>query len=476
MNEVDYDVVVVGAGAAGLSATIEAADAGARVLLVEGQAAAGGSSALSGGIIMAAGTSIQRKLGIEDTAEDLYRDYLLFNQYKVEPALARHLAYGTAPAVEWLQGLGVEFHDILMYAAEERFPRSHVPKMMGLGVVEVLRTTATGKHTVDVAFGQRVNRLITDRGRVDGVAVDGDEVRAAATIIASGGFGANPSLWPEHLPSLGSAGSAAWYIGAPGAQGDAFGLAAQAGADIVGHDRALLLPTPDFFTNLEVYFPGWLVMVTRSGARCVDESTSYAVMEIANKRLGPLFTVFDDAAKKAAQPGIPPAYKQVIPGLEGLPMPSNWTDPLIDEMVTKGKVKKASTLEDLARQLGVDAAGLVATAHRYGGYAADGEDREYFKDPKFLRPLDTPPFYGAELRLGIVCLTSKGLRIDADAHALDRKGEPIPGLFAAGECTGGVLGDVYMGSGNSYANCIVFGRTAGQTAAREARVSASARA
>ena len=94
-----------------------------------------------------------------------------------------------------------------------------------------------------------------------------------------------------------------------------------------------------------------------------------------------------------------------------------------------------------------------------------GRDREFEKDAKFLEEVATPPFYGVELRLGVLCLTSKGLRIDADARVLDRSGTPIPGLFSAGECTGGVLGDVYVGSGNSYANCLVFGRMAGRTAA-----------
>lgn len=465
----DFDVVVVGSGAAGLSAALEASAAGASVLIVDGQGSTGGSSALSGGIVMAAGTSVQRKAGIEDSAEQLYRDYLLFNQYKVEPALARRLAYGGGPAIEWLIELGVEFHDQLMFAAEERAPRSHVPKMMGFGVIDVLQSRVRERDTIEVALGRRVNRLLTKDGRVTGVAVDDDELTAGAVVIATGGFGANRSLWPEHLPSIAAAGSAAWYIGTDGAQGDAFALGAQVGAAVVGHDRSLILPTPDFFSNLEVYFPGWLVMVNRAGRRCVDESTSYAVMQLANQQHGPLFVILDDAAKQAAQPNLPPQYKQTIPGTEGLALPSNWTDASIDDAVAKGKVKTAASLPELGRILGIDQAGLAASMGRYNDSSVAGSDPEYFKDPKFLRPVATPPFYGAELRMGILCLTSKGLRIDADARVLDRSGGPIDGLFAAGECTGGVLGEVYMGSGNSYANCVVFGRTAGQSAAAVAR-------
>lgn len=464
-GEWDYDVVVVGAGIAGLAAALEASRAGRSVLVAEGQPKIGGSSALSGGIIMAAGTSLQRRAGIEDTAEELFRDYLLFNQYRIAPSLARRLAEGSGPAIELLLSLGVEFHDELMYAAEERQPRSHVPRRGGHGIVKALAAELEGVAGMDIALGQRVNRIVSHQGRVTGVAVDDDLVRAGAVVVTTGGFGANASLWSEHLPSLAAAGGSAWYIGATGAQGDAFRFAAQAGADVVGHDRALVIATPGFANRIEVYFPGWLVMVDRAGARRVDESTSYAVMQLAHRQHGPLFAVFDDAAKKAAQPDRPPAYKQEIPGLDYRLAPSNWTEPEIDDMVAAGKVKRADSLDDLGRLLGVDAAGLRASMGRYNQAVHDGHDVEFEKDAKFLAEVAAPPFYGAELRLGVLCLTSKGLRIDAAARALDRSGTPIPGLYAAGECTGGVLGDVYVGSGNSLANCLVFGLTAGRQAA-----------
>jgi fumarate reductase flavoprotein subunit len=464
----DYDVVVVGSGVAGLSAAIEASRAGASVLLVESQGQLGGSSALSGGIIMAAGTSLQRRAGIEDSADDLFHDYLLFNQYRVAPALVRRLADDSGPAVEWLMSLGVEFHSELMFAAEERCPRSHVPRRGGRGVVKVMTALLEDEPAVDIALGRRINRILTRDGRVVGVAVDDDAVTAGAVILASGGFGANPALWGEHLPSLASAGGAAWYIGAAGAQGDVFSFAAQAGADVVGHDRALVIPTPGFSNTIEVYFPGWLVMVDRGGARRVDESASYALMQVAHRTWGPLFALFDETAKKEAQPGRPPSYKQMILGVDPASMPSNWTEPVIDEMVAAGRVRRAPTLEDLARLLAIDPAGLRASVARYNDTVRDGAADEFGKDAKFLREIAAPPFYGAELRLAILCLTSKGVRIDASARVLDRSGTPIEGLFAAGECTGGVLGDVYVGSGNSYANCVVFGRAAGRSASRVA--------
>jgi fumarate reductase flavoprotein subunit len=139
---------------------------------------------------------------------------------------------------------------------------------------------------------------------------------------------------------------------------------------------------------------------------------------------------------------------------------------VIDEMVAAGRITRSSSLEDLGRAIGVDASGLCATIARYNDGARHGQDTEFLKDPKFLEPVGTPPYYGCVLELGILALTSAGLAIDPDARVLNRSGEPIPGLFAAGESAGGVLGDVYVGSGNSIAACLVFGRIAGRQAAQ----------
>jgi hypothetical protein len=467
MDERSYDVVVVGSGFAGLAAALEASAAWASVLLVEGQRALGGSSALSGGIVMGAGTSVQKSAGIEDSADALYRDYLLFTQHSVAPGVARRLAEGSAPAIEWLVSHDVEFLDELVYAAEEPVPRSHVTRRGGRGIVKALVAAVQQEATIDVALGRRVDRLLTAGDRVCGVAVGDDEVGANAVVVATGGFGANRSLW-SRLPALSDSHEAAWYVGAPGAQGDHLRLASQVGAGVVGYGRGLMLATPGFAASrLEVYFPGWLVMVDRAGRRQVDESTSYAVMELAHRRHGPLFAVFDESARLAARPDQAPRYKQTIPGMPTTGVESNWTSPVIDEMVGAGRIKRANTLAELGPLIGVDGPGLAASLNRYNHGAARGLDPDFAKDAKFLDPVLTPPFYGCALSLGILALTGEGLAVDAGAHVLDRAGAAVPGLYAAGECAGGVLGTAYVGSGNSIAACLVFGRTAGLHAAKQ---------
>src|SRR5437763_1169268 len=111
------------------------------------------------------------------------------------------------------------------------------------------------------------------------------------------------------------------------------------------------------------------------------------------------------------------------------------------------------------------ASSATTRAARYNESASLGEDRDFRKPPKFLRSLEQPPFYGVEIRPSTLGITTCGLEIDADAHVLDARSAPVPGLYAAGECTGGVLGSRYVGSGNGIANCVVFGRTAGRSAA-----------
>ena len=459
----DYDVLVIGSGAAGLCAALEAALAGASVLVAESEDVIGGSSRLSGGMIMGAGTRFQKALGIEDTPNDLYKDYMLLNQWKVEPALVRRLADTAGPSIEWLADLGVEYHEQLIFGGDEKVPRTHVPNTLGAGVIDVLTGECKRQDGIEFALRRRVNRLLTDGGRVVGAGVDGDEVTAGAVVVATGGFGANPAMLGRYYPEAAAAGDWGWYIGAPGAQGDALHLADQIGAQIVGENRGLVLLTPNFSRSLEVYVPGWLVFVNQAGRRFCDETAPYGlVASLVNAQPGPVYAVFDEASRQAAQLDGEAAYKQQIPGEEV--QVQNWVAPTIEEMADKGVVKRADTIEALAEAIGILPGPLAGTVERYNDGVGRGEDLDYLKLPELMRPIGTPPFYAAEIRAAIVCLTSTGLRIDAQARVLDRNNRPLPGLYAAGECTGGILGERYMGSGNSYANCVVFGRVAGRSA------------
>jgi len=451
----DYDVIVVGAGAAGLAAALGASLGGASVLVMEADKQVGGSSRLSGGHFYAAGTSLQKVAGVEgDSADAMYEHYMTLNQWLVEPSVVRRYCDLSAPTFEWLMGLGVEFTPEGVYrSGVSSVPRGHRPEGAGERVVEVLYGHC-GTRNVDFVFNTRVTRLLTDdAGRISGIQSGDDVATTGAVIMATGGFGANKELLSRYYPQAAKADNWSWYIGTPMAQGDGLTLGQQLDADITGHDRGLLLVTPGFSRDLEVLLPGWIVMVNAEGHRFADETSPYTVLGgLIQKEGGHAFAVFDEAARAAAKPSaVSRAY---------------WVNEVLEAKANEGRIARAGTLGELAKKIGADPAVLEGTIARYNADCLAGRDSVYFKDSASgMRPVVAPPFYAAEIRPAIICWTGTGLRIDADTRVLRRDERAIPGLFAAGETVGSLHGDRYIGGGGSYGPCVVFGRLAGENAA-----------
>lgn len=463
MGAWDFDVIVVGSGAAGLSAGLAAAEDGASVLVAESEGIVGGSSRLSGGLMMGAGTRYQRALGIEDSPEALFHDYMTLNQWKVESAVVERLTQRAGAAVEWLGDHGVEFYEQMVYGGDETVPRVHCPIGRGQAVVDVLYARCR-EAGVEFALGQRIDRLVVVDGAVHGVAVGDDEITAGAVVVASGGFGANDEKRAELFPSVFDTGWS-YYIGADGAQGDALDFTRDVDAQVTGFDRGLRLLHTDFDTMYEAYIPGWLVLVNREGRRFCNETAPYGIMDGLLAEQGDVaFAILDHRRLvEATELGVA-RYKQSIPGSTKRQSP-HWNLDVFELMIKEGKVHVADTLEELAAKIDVPVDSLAATVDRVNHLAELGEDIDYLKDPTFLEPIAEGPFYGVEVRPATCCFTACGLRIDRDANVLDSAGRAIPGLFAAGEVTGGVIGPRYVGSGNSYGNCVTMGRVAGQSAA-----------
>jgi succinate dehydrogenase/fumarate reductase flavoprotein subunit len=237
-------------------------------------------------------------------------------------------------------------------------------------------------------------------------------------------------------------------------------------AQVTGYDHGLRLLHAGFASIYEAYLPGWLVLVDRQGRRFCDETAPYGIMDGLIQEQGDVaYVIFDRATLDDATAAGVARYKQKVPGSTKKQSP-HWNTDIVESMVAAGKVHQAWSVAELAAGLGLPAGHLEATVERYNAAAAAGEDFDYLKDPKFLEPIATPPFYAAEIRPATVCFTACGLRIDRDAQVIGESGRPILGLFAAGESAGGVVGPRYVGSGNSYANCVTFGRVAGASAAR----------
>jgi fumarate reductase flavoprotein subunit len=452
----DYDVIVIGSGAAGLSAAVAAADAGASVLIVEGDIRIGGSSRLSGGHFYAAGTSVQEAAGVVgDTADAMYEHYMTLNQWMVDPSVVRRYCDLSAPTFEWIKDLGVKFRTEDVYASGVgSTPRGHQPEGEGEEVVNVLDGQRCHKG-VDIALNARVTELLADKdGRVFGIRTGEDQATCGAVVMATGGFGANPEMIARYYPQADASGDWCWYIGSEGARGDGIVLGESVGAVIDGQNRGLLLVTPGFSHDLEALLPGWLILVNQQGRRFTDETAPYTVLGgLIGRQGGHAFAVFDEPARRDAKPNpLSQAY---------------WVNDVLEKKAQEGRIHRAATLEELASKMQVDANGLLGTIERYNADIAGGGDTAFFKTDD-LQAITEPPFYGVEVRPAIICWTGAGVRINADTCVMNGSEKPIPGLYAAGETVGNLHGDRYIGGGGSFGPCIVFGKLAGENAARYA--------
>lgn len=451
-----YDVIVVGAGAAGCTAALTAHDAGARVLLVDSQDRFGGSTALSGGYMFAAGTDVQRAAGVLDDAEAMLAYLLQVDHWQIERAIAERLCVDSAWAVAWLTSLGVTFRaDDLVRTGMETVRRGHRADGGGAAIAAALEHACVQAPGVDVALGNTVDHLIVEGGRVAGVVARGEEALAAAVVIASGGFGQNPELVRAHFPAAAAAGTWAWSVAAPGSVGSAIVLGAQAGAAFTGDGRGLAVPVPSVVRTTTTR-SSWMTLIDRDGERFIAEDAYHSVLAAAiHRRGGMCFAIFDEARRRAAPED--PAYG----GLLG-------NDRDVDLAGYPPTVRRANHLDGLAAAIDVDPATFARTIDEVAVASSTGVDHRFGKSPALLRPIEEPPFYAVEIRPALIALTGYGLRIDDRARVLDVHGEPIPGLLAAGEATGSVSTQLYVGSGSSITSCVVFGRQAGLGAAAAA--------
>ncbi len=450
----DFDLVVVGSGAAGLAAAATAGAAGARVLVVESERRTGGSSRLSDAILMAAGTRNQRAAGIHDTPNAMFEYYMTLNRWQVEPGLARAFCEDAPGIVEWLGTIGLEFGPV-DFAGNEAEPRGHPTVGGGEALIAGLEAECR-RVDVEFALDNRVEEVLVADGHIAGVRARGEDATATTVVLASGGFAHNSELIRRHLGNRLLGGDHPPSPAAPGSVGDALVMGEALGAAMAGHDRAHWVPGP--------MVPPEVVLLNQDGRRFVNESADHSVRTIvANYHGHTYYAIFDEPCRRAGAADSFVARTDAAFLFGDGPLVTN-ADPLAG-WLREGDVTIAASIGEAAGQMGINPEAAESAIDTYNRYCAAGHDPAFEKDPESLISIRTPPFYAARIRPVMLVATFCGLRIDSAARVLDQAGRPIPGLFAAGEAAGGVVGDAYAGHGNSITTALVFGRRAGHNAA-----------
>lgn len=466
--QLDYDVIVIGGGGAGLSAAVSAADDGARVALIEAGTRLGGSTALAGGYFYAVGTEQQRRKGVADSTDAMKADIRAINDDTIPASVVDRFAEECAKTLAWLGEIGVNFPTERLVSADGHMtPRSHEPEGFGAAIIERLDFEVS-RRSVDVVLDTRVTQLsVDDRGRPNGVIIEQQAISAGAIVLACGGIGGAPELLDRMCPKSVRVGDWRWHVGCATNRGDGLRMAEAINADISGVDSGLFLMTPNFYRDLEVIGPGWVMLVNSAGERFVSEDGAYwelsEALEAQSDARG--YCVFTRDQMLAAKPD-----PRVLEALANGTITLSWVPKVLEEQIESGRVKQANTLEDLAALIGVDGEALVSTVRRYNELALQGEDADFGKSAANLSALARPPFFAVEVRPAIAIVTGAGPAIDERCRVLATDGAAIPGLYAAGEVTGNVYGRYYVGSGYAIATAISFGRFAGREAARFARL------
>lgn len=437
------DIVIIGAGGAGLAAAIEGVQNGAKVIVLEKMGVAGGNTTSATGGLNAAETKIQKELGIEDTKEQFYADTMKGGYNKNDPALVRKMVDKAAETVDWLMSFGVDLSDVGKMAGSTN-KRTHRPQggaAVGAHMVSVMEAEAL-KIGVDLRKNSKVIDIIKEEDKPAGVVVETNGQRytiaAKAVIIATGGFGANPDMVVKYKPELEGFGT----TNHKGATGDAFAWIEKFGGALTQMDEIQTHPTVVPGNGLmitEAVRGNGAIMVNREGNRFCSEMATRDVMSkaILNQTGKTAYLVFDMGVRKS------------LKAIEGY--------------VKQGLLTEGETPEALAEKLGIPAESFASTIANYNQIQASGNDAEFGrKASEMPRPLTEGPYYAVEVGPAIHH-TMGGIKITPNAEVLDTNGNVIPGLYAAGEVTGGVHGGNRLG-GNAVADICVYGKIAADSA------------
>jgi succinate dehydrogenase/fumarate reductase flavoprotein subunit len=497
MEKLKADVVVMGSGAAGFGAAIAAAEGGAKVVLCEKRKVVGGISVTGMGIF-AVESRLQRLKNVPYTRDEVFKLFMDRTHWLADAKLVRAYIDKTASTIEWLEDMGVQFELLDIYTFSECLNQTgHIVKtpeglkLMGgvsFHMIKAMKDRAE-KLGVDIRLGMAVKKIVQEKGRITKVLAQGEdelEVDTKAVVIAAGGYVHNKEMMAKYggfelgkdfnimhtIPLTGEGIQMAWDLGAvsdgiyPYLVGS--GMAGEWIAHVDGAkgSRFVGMPRPNILSAIGQPY----LWVNLHGVRFMDEGLGngpYIANAVARQKDRICFTIFDNDTKRHLQEdGLERlGYMDIIPPKLGD------LDGDIKTIANEGGtyVCSAGSIKELATKIKVDAAALQQTIDAYNGYCDKGHDEEFAKNPRFLRPVRKPPFYAFRRTTGGYG-TLGGIKINERAEAIDKESEPIPGLYAAGDCANGThvydIPLVYILWGSTLSFAINVGRIAGENAAR----------
>lgn len=441
----EADIVVIGAGGAGLSAAIAAHDEGAKVIVLEKMPMVGGNTNRATGGLNAAGTKQQIAAGVEDSVELFYEDTMKGGKNLNNPELVKMLAKEAKGSVEWLESLGADLSDVGRMAGAS-VNRTHRPTggaAVGSHIVQTLKKGADDRK-IDIRLWNQATEIVKDKnGKVSGVKAkdkDGKEytIKAKSVILTTGGFSANEEMvvsYQENLKGFATTNH-------PGATGDGIKMAQGLGAKFVDMKEIQTHPTvvPEKGVMVtEAVRGNGAILVNKDGKRFINELETRDVVSkaILNQKDKVAYLFFDEGMRQSLK--------------------------ATQEYFDMGLVVEADSLEELAGKIEMDKGVFVDTVNNYNKAVVAKKDSE-FNRPDMPRILDKSKFYAIPVTPA-VHHTMGGVAINTNAEVLSEDGQTIPGFYAAGEIVGGVHGANRLG-GNALADIVTFGRIAGSNSAK----------
>lgn len=437
------DIVVIGAGGAGMSAAIEAAQKGAtNVVILEKMPITGGNTVRATGGLNASETQYQKRDGIEDSNDLFYEDTMKGGKNLNDPNLVRTLVENSAAAVDWVNEIGGDLSVVAQFggASVKRIHRPSDTSAVGPMLVKTLNAKLD-ELGIPVLLETKATKIIADKdGKITGVEAEDENgefvINTKAVILATGGFGANPDMVVKYAPQL------AGFITTnhSGATGDGIEMALELGAGLTDIEQIQTHPTvnPNTATMYTEGVRGnGAILVNNDGNRFVNELetrdvVSAAILAQPNEES---WLIFDTAVRESLS--------------------------AIEKYINEGIIVEANTIEELAEKTGINKENLVATMNKYASMQEAGEDSEFGRKSMEV-PLTKAPFF-AGLAKPAIHHTMGGVKINKETQVLKEDGSVIPGLYAAGEVVGGVHGGNRLG-GNAVADIVVFGRISGDNA------------